>query len=74
MYIYSKSTHNKSVNKKGGKTMKPCCVCVLVGVAIGMFAGCFLMVSNKKFKQMVKSGKSTIEEKVQEIKSNMEDQ
>ena len=52
--------------------MKPCCVCVLVGAAVGMATACYLMTTNKKFKQFVKDSKSTIEKKVQEIQSDME--
>ena len=53
--------------------MKPCCVCTLFGVAVGMIAASYLMMSSKKFKQFVKDSKSNIEKKVQEIKSDMED-
>ena len=52
--------------------MKPCCVCVLVGAAVGMIAACYLLETNKKFKQLVKDGKSTVEKKVQKKKKNME--
>jgi len=47
--------------------MKECCICTLLGTALGMVTACYLMVTSKKFKQFVTKSKNTIEEKVQEI-------
>ena len=51
--------------------MKECCICTLLGTALGMVTCCYLMVTNKKFKQFVTKSKNTIEDKVQEIASDI---
>ena len=52
--------------------MKECCICLVLGSALGMVTACALMVTNKKFKQFVNQSKNTIEEKVQEMSGEKE--
>lgn len=54
--------------------MKPCCVCLLIGTGVGMIAGCYLMLSNQKFKNFAKNSKKTIEQKVQQMQEDDQQQ
>ena len=47
--------------------MKECCICTVLGAALGMATACCLMVTSKSFKNFVTKSKNTIEDKLQDV-------
>lgn len=53
--------------------MKPCCVCTIVGVTVGMIFAAYLVTTNRKVENFVDESKKAINRQVKKIKKNISD-
>ena len=46
--------------------------CLIIGMAIGFIAGAILVQSNKEARELIKQSKDAVQQKIEDIKENIE--